>query len=403
MQIPATGVGWDLKVAPDAHVKSPNDYKIVGTSVPRVDLPTKFTASFVYTQDVRVPGMLHGRVVRPATVNSKPASVDEDSVKHIPGIVKIVREGSFVGVVAQTEWAAIQAAKALKVTWTTPETKLPANSDEVYDYLLKTKSFAQRPVVNRGNPDAAISQAAKTYEATFRWPFQMHGMMAPSCAVADVQGNKATVYAPSQGPFDTRKRVADAAGRARGQGAGDLSRSLRLLRALGHRRRGRRCGGDVPRRGQAGARAMDARGRARLGAQRPGATAHRSRRRGRQRQRGRLGLPGPQLSLDRIGRPAADCFTAGRDQGRRTRRPERHRRRRRHVHLRESEDRGRGHSLGEARSHSAAHFAAARARRPGARVRQRIVHGRTRRGCQCRPAERSGCNTPRRTNAPSIA
>ena len=208
VQIPATGVGWDLKVAPDARVKSPNDYKIVGTSVPRVDLPTKFTASFVYTQDVRIPGMLHGRVVRPATVNSKPASVDEDSVKDIPGIVKIVREGSFLAVVAQTEWAAIQAAKALKVTWTTPETKLPANSDAVYDYLLKTKSFAQRPVVNRGNADAAISQAAKTYEATFRWPFQMHGMMAPSCAVADVQGDKTTVYAPSQGPFDTRKRVA---------------------------------------------------------------------------------------------------------------------------------------------------------------------------------------------------
>ena len=81
VQIPATGMGWDLKVAPDAHVKSPKDYKIVGTSVPRVDLPTKFTASFVYTQDVRVPGMLHGRVVRPATVNSKPASVDEDSDK----------------------------------------------------------------------------------------------------------------------------------------------------------------------------------------------------------------------------------------------------------------------------------------------------------------------------------
>ena len=98
--------------------------------------------------------------------------------------------------------------KTLKVTWTTPETKLPANSDAVYDYLLKTKSFAQRPVVNRGNADAAISQAAKSYEATFRWPFQMHGMMAPSCAVADVQGNKTTVYAPSQGPFDTRKRVA---------------------------------------------------------------------------------------------------------------------------------------------------------------------------------------------------
>ncbi len=84
----------------------------MGTSVPRVDLPPKFTGEFIYTQDVRVPGMLHGRVVRPATVNSKPASVDEDSIKDIPGIVKVVREGSFVGVVAQTEWAAIQAAQS---------------------------------------------------------------------------------------------------------------------------------------------------------------------------------------------------------------------------------------------------------------------------------------------------
>ena len=98
-----------------------------------------------------------------------------------------MREGSFVGVVAQTEWAAIQAAKTLKVTWSTPETKLPANSDAVYDYLKNTKSFRDRPVVNRGNHGAAFSQATKTFEATFRWPFQMHGMIAPSCAVADVQ------------------------------------------------------------------------------------------------------------------------------------------------------------------------------------------------------------------------
>ena len=208
LQIPASGEGWDLKVAPDVHAKSPGDYKIVGTSVPRVDLPAKFTAAFTYTQDVLVPGMLHGRVVRPATVSAKPASVDEGSVKDIAGIVKIVREGNFVGVVAETEWAAIQAAKALKVTWTEPATKMPANPDAVYDYLDKTKGFVERAVVNRGNVDAAMAQGSKKYEATFRWPFQMHGMMAPSCAVADVRGNKATVWAGSQGPFETRERVA---------------------------------------------------------------------------------------------------------------------------------------------------------------------------------------------------
>ena len=206
--IPATGNGWGLKLAPDVPVKDPKDYKIVGQKQDRVDLPPKFTGQFTYVQDVRVPGMLHGRVVRPPTVAAKAASVDEDSIKNVAGIVKVVHEGSFVGVVAQTEWAAIQGAKALKVTWSTPETKMPASADAVYDYLKNTKSFLDRPVVNRGNPDAAMASASRTYEQTYRWPFQMHGMLAPSAAIADVQGNKATVWAPSQGIFDTRTRVA---------------------------------------------------------------------------------------------------------------------------------------------------------------------------------------------------
>jgi CO/xanthine dehydrogenase Mo-binding subunit len=110
--------------------------------------------------------------------------------------------------VAQTEWAAIQAAKALKVTWSTPDTKMPANPDAVYDYLKNTKGFVERPgMPPRGNVEAALSQGSKTFEATYRWPFQMHGMLAPSCAIADVRGDKVTIWAPSQGIFDTRKRV----------------------------------------------------------------------------------------------------------------------------------------------------------------------------------------------------
>jgi nicotinate dehydrogenase subunit B len=157
---------------------------------------------------------LHGRVVRPAVVNSKPTSVDESSIANIPGVVKVVQQGSFVGVVAQTEWSAIQAAKALKVTWSTPGTKLPANRAELDAYLTNTKSFRERPVANKGNPDAAFSKSAKTLEATYRWPFQLHGMIGPSCAVADVQGDKATIWAGSQGTFNTRKQVADMLGMA---------------------------------------------------------------------------------------------------------------------------------------------------------------------------------------------
>src|SRR6185437_2656660 len=152
VNITATGTGWDMQIAPEAPHKSYKDYRIVGTSVRRIDLPPKFTGEFTYVHDVRVPGMLHGRVVRPAVVNSKPLNVDEDSVKAIPGIVKIVQEGNFLGVVAETEWAAIQAAKALKVSWATPDAKLPANHDELFAYLRDTKSFKDQVPVNRGNP-----------------------------------------------------------------------------------------------------------------------------------------------------------------------------------------------------------------------------------------------------------
>jgi nicotinate dehydrogenase subunit B len=208
VHITATGSGWDLKVAPEVRPKDPKDYRIVGTSVPRIDLPPKFTGEFTYTQDVRIPGMLHGRVVRPPVVNSKPVRVDEESIRHVSGVVKVVQEGSFVGVVARTEWAAIQAAKGLKVTWSTPATKLPANRAELYDHLENTKPFREQVAADRGDSTAGVSQASKSFAATFRWPFQMHGMLGPSCAVADVRGEKATIWAGSQGPFRTRQNVA---------------------------------------------------------------------------------------------------------------------------------------------------------------------------------------------------
>ena len=208
IRITAAGIGWDMKVAPEVPAKNPKDYKIVGKSIPRVDLPGKFTGEFVYSQDASVPGMLHGRVVRPATSLSAPASIDESSIKNIPGVVKIVREGTFVGVVAETEWAAIQAAKALKVTWSEPTLKMMSGPNEVFDYLKNTKSFKDTVVTNKGNPDAAFSQAQKKYEATYYLPFQLHGMIGPPCAVADVRGDKATIWTGTQGPFRTRDSIA---------------------------------------------------------------------------------------------------------------------------------------------------------------------------------------------------
>ncbi len=207
-KISASGEQWDLKVAPDIKPKDPKDYTIVGTSVPRFDLPPKFTGEFTYSAELRIPGMLHGRVVRPPVINSAPATVDESSIKQIPGIVKVVREGSFLGVVAETEWAAIRAAKELKVTWSAPPKQFPSGPAAMYDYLKNTKSFADRVGTDKGNAAGAMTQAAKKFENTYRWPFQMHAMIGPSCAVADVRGDRATIWSGSQAPFITRNGVA---------------------------------------------------------------------------------------------------------------------------------------------------------------------------------------------------
>jgi nicotinate dehydrogenase subunit B len=206
--IQASGEQWDLNLAADVKPKDPKDYRVVGTSVARFDLPPKLTGQFVYAHDVRVPGMLHGRVVRPPVVNSKPAAVDESSVRGIPGIVRVVQKGNFVGVVAETEWAALRGARALKVTWSEPPVRFPAGPDAIFDYLKTTKPVAERVAINTGNVESAFNGAAKKFEATYRWPFQMHGMIGPSCAVADVQGTKATVWSGSQAPFITRNGIA---------------------------------------------------------------------------------------------------------------------------------------------------------------------------------------------------
>jgi CO/xanthine dehydrogenase Mo-binding subunit len=212
VKITAEGTGWNMKVAPEARAKNVKDYKIVGTSPKRFDLPPKLTGEFVYAHDVRIPGMLHGRVVRPPTITSKPSSIDDSAVKNIPGFTKVVQEGSFVGVVCQTEWAAIKAAKALKVTWSQPVAKMPASYDELFTYIKSTKALRDQVTVNRGNPEQALTKAVKTYEAAYRWPFQLHGMMGPSCAIADVKKDQVTLYTGTQGSFETRAAVAELLG-----------------------------------------------------------------------------------------------------------------------------------------------------------------------------------------------
>ena len=144
-----------LTVDKSARLKAPGDYTIVGRPIARIDIPDKVTGRFTYVQDVKVPGMLYGRPVHPLAIKARLLSVDESSLRGIPGIVKVVREGDFCGVVAETEWAAIKAARQLKATWTT-WAGLPAGN-ELWSYVRATKVATNDATSNVGNTADAIS------------------------------------------------------------------------------------------------------------------------------------------------------------------------------------------------------------------------------------------------------
>src|SRR6202165_4072551 len=202
-----------LELADDVPVKAVDAYTIVGQSVPRTDLPAKATGELVYVHDVRLPGMLHGRVVRPpyagvdagAFVGTSLIAVDESSVRDIPGLVAVVRIGDFVGVIAEREENAIKAAAQLKVTWKLTPT-LP-DLKEV-DTALRANPSTPRTLIDKGDVDAAIAAAAKPMPRTYIWPYQMHASIGPSCAVADYQDGNIRVWSGTQNPHLLRGDLA---------------------------------------------------------------------------------------------------------------------------------------------------------------------------------------------------
>ncbi len=196
---------FDLKVDPAAPLKNPKDYTVVGQPAPRPDVVTKVTGVHTYAQDFRVPGMLHARVVRPPAMGATLESVDEASIKSIKG-ARVVRQESFLAVVAESEWAAVKAAKQLKATWSRWD-GLPEMS-KLWEHVRSTKVAKDDVAVDQGNPKAAIAGAAKTLKATYDFAVHTHGSMGPSCAVADVKGGKAEIWSPSQAPHWLRKEVA---------------------------------------------------------------------------------------------------------------------------------------------------------------------------------------------------
>jgi len=189
-----------------AKFKDPKDYKIVGKSVPRVDIPDKIMGKFTYIQDFRVPGMLHGRVVRPPAIGAKLESVDEGSVKDVAGLVKVVREGNFLGVVAQSEWGAISAAQKLKAAWSKWE-GLPEQA-KLYEHVRATKVAKDEVTANVGEIGPVLAQAQKKLAATYDFAIHTHGSIGPSCAVAEFKDGKLTSWSASQATHNLRKQLA---------------------------------------------------------------------------------------------------------------------------------------------------------------------------------------------------
>lgn len=195
---------FNLTVNARAVPKDPREYTILGRSIMRYDVPTKVTGEFQYVQHVRIPGMKHGKVVRPPSPGAKLLSVNEGSLKGLPGNVKVVVKDDFVGVVADKEWYAIQAAETLQTSWSEGAT-LPSQA-ELYDWMRKQPS-RDAYTVRTPDVDDNLSKAARVIRATYLHPYQKHGSLGTSCAVADVKANSATIWCASQGVWNQRDSV----------------------------------------------------------------------------------------------------------------------------------------------------------------------------------------------------
>jgi nicotinate dehydrogenase subunit B len=198
------GKRFNLVVDGKAKRRSPNEWKILGKSIPSMDRAALMTGSFEFVHNVHVPGMVHGRVVRPPQIGATVRSVDESSVRQIPGMIKVVVKNDFIGVVAEKQWQAEQAARHLEVDWKPGDPLPPQN-----DFYETMRHLPSRDVLLVDSKDVAekLKTSAKVLEATYSYPFQAHGSIGSSCAVADVKSDRATIWSPTQSVYPTQHGI----------------------------------------------------------------------------------------------------------------------------------------------------------------------------------------------------
>src|SRR5580765_669602 len=179
-----------------AQPKNPSEHKIVGQSIKREDVAPKVFAQEDFVTDVKVPGMVHGRTIRPGVAGAVPVKVDESSIKDIPG-AKVVWDKGFLGVVADKEWDAIQAAQKLKVEWSQVDAPFPEQAS-LYDHIRKASVRKRSVDKENGNVEEAFKTAAKVIEAEYEWPFQSHACMGPACALVEIKDGNVTCWSGTQ-------------------------------------------------------------------------------------------------------------------------------------------------------------------------------------------------------------
>ncbi|TPQ28848.1 xanthine dehydrogenase family protein molybdopterin-binding subunit [Bradyrhizobium guangdongense] len=195
------GRKFDLKLDPNAPLKDPRSYTIVGKPLPRPDVAAKCLGTATYIHDLTLPDMLHARVIRPPAIGATLVSVDEDSIKDLAG-VKVVRIKDFLAVVADDEWTSVRAARSLRAQWS-EASNLPDQS-RLTQSLREASGAAAETLVAKGAPPSPAPQDAKALTASYFWPMQSHASLGPSCAVADVSADQATIWTASQGMHDNR-------------------------------------------------------------------------------------------------------------------------------------------------------------------------------------------------------
>jgi CO/xanthine dehydrogenase Mo-binding subunit len=199
-----------LGVEVDVPLKTPDQFKIIGQSPRRRDLPGKVFGTLDLVNDLRLPGMLHARMIRPPVAGAVPVKVDEASIAPIPG-AQVVWIKDLLAVVAEKEWNAVKAAQVLKVTWSESKPNFPGH-DELHAHIRNApvvKRFIQR---ENGSVENGFKQSVRIIEGEYEYPTQSHASTGPACAVADVREGEATIWTSTQKPYDAAACVAELIG-----------------------------------------------------------------------------------------------------------------------------------------------------------------------------------------------